>query len=169
MKKLLLILAVMISAVVTAKAQANNMEIIFNFDKCEYQGDNSFHKVNEQEFYSSKPEGFDKYWEKRKKELCGVFQNAANQSTKGKYLFGQYINSPYYVVIEVEEIDKDGEMECTAKIYRRNNDGGYNPTINQFDIDANGYKSDSYDNISSRGFELAGKKFAKMILKSRLN
>ncbi len=157
----------MISVVVTVRAQANNMEIIFNFDKCEYQADNSFHKVNEQEFYSSKPEGFDKYWEKRKKELCGVFQTAANQSVKGNYLFGGYVNSPYYVVVDILSVDSDGEVTCIVKVLRRGAEGEYEPSIAEYEIGANGGKSDFYDNISTMGFQKAGMKFGRLMLKYR--
>ncbi len=167
MKKLLLILAVMISAAFAAVAQNSNMEIVFNFDKCEYLVSATGHHEVESVFYQNQPQGFDKFWEKRKAELCGVFQNAANQSANGKYLFGGYINSPYYVVVNVLQLDPDGEMECTVKVMRRGGEGEYEPTIAEYEIGANGSKSQLYDNISSEGFRKAGFKFGRQMLKYR--
>lgn len=167
MRKLILILAVMISALVSANAQNTNMEILFNFDKCEYWTDSTGHYEVESVFYQKQPQGFDKFWEKRKKELCSVFQNAANLSTGGKYLLGGYINSPYYVRVIVEQVDPDGEVDCNVKILRRGAEGEYEPTIAEFYIGANGKKSQSYDNISAEGFRKAGLKFGKLMIKNR--
>ncbi len=157
----------MITAVVSANAQKTNMEIYFNFDKCEYwNSDNSKFEV-ESVFYQNQPQGFDKFWEKRKKELTDIFQNALNQSTGGKYLFGGYINSPYYVRVNVLSLDPDGEVDCNVKIIRRGAEGEYEPTIAEYEYSANGKKSQSYDNISTAGFQKAGIKLGKLMLKNR--
>ena len=167
MRRIILLFAMMISAAFVAVAQNSNMEIVFNFDKCEYFVSSTGHHEVESVFYQNQPQGFDKFWEKRKAELCGVFQNAANQSANGKYLFGGYINSPYYVVVNVQQLDPDGELECVVKVLRRAAEGEYEPTIAEYEIGANGGKSQLYDNISSEGFRKAGFKFGKQMLKYR--
>lgn len=165
MRKIILLIAIMISAAFSALAQNSNMEIVFDFEKCKYWTSATGNYEVESVFYQNQPQGFIKFWEKRKAELCGVFRDAANLSAKGKYLFGDNINSPYYVLVNMLQVDPDGEVECIVKVIRRDGEGEYEPTIAEYEIGANGKKSDLYDNISAEGFRKTGLKLGKLMLK----
>lgn len=63
------------------------------------------------------------------------------------------------------QVDPDGEVECIVKVMRRGGEGEYEPTIAEYEIGANGKKSDLYDNISAEGFRKTGLKLGKLMLK----
>lgn len=165
-KIIILMAAIIVAASFPASAQQNIIGISFNYSNCEYQGGGLFDKyVTEAIFIASMPEGFKQFWDGKKHELEDAFLESANNVLNGRRQLARDSTAAFFIEVEVQELDVDGELECIARLYKRGGNAGYNPCLMSWDIDADGGSSDSYDYISILGYSRAGGKLAWKIRK----